>query len=81
MTVQLAKPPGDTAQKCDRVAVFLSVDSAEREVSLTSSNTVFQALSAAGMDTILVDLGKSNVHRIADFQVDFDCFSRFPKQR
>lgn len=70
MTIQLQKPAAGTAAKCGRVAVLMGGDSAERDVSLKSGNAVYQALLAAGVDAIAVDIQARAFHQLAELQVD-----------
>jgi D-alanine-D-alanine ligase len=68
--MNLLKPSVDVAAKCGKVAVLMGGDSAEREVSLNSGNAVYQALQAAGVDAIEVDLKARSFHQLADLKVD-----------
>jgi D-alanine-D-alanine ligase len=68
MNVALQKPAADAAAKCGRVAVLMGGDSAEREVSLNSGNAVHQALLAAGVDAIQVDLQARAFHQLAELE-------------
>ena len=64
MTLQLAKPAADTAARCGRVAVLMGGNSAEREVSLKSGKAVHQALLAAGVDAMPLDLNGDDLEII-----------------
>jgi D-alanine-D-alanine ligase len=66
----LQKPAADSAAKCGRVAVLMGGDSAEREVSLKSGNAVYQALLAAGVDAVPVDLQDNYFHHLCELDVD-----------
>ncbi|MCP4331031.1 MAG: D-alanine--D-alanine ligase [Gammaproteobacteria bacterium] len=70
MTLQLARPDADAAARCGRVAVLMGGTSAEREVSLKSGQAVHQALLAAGVDAIPLDLNRDALHQLADLEVD-----------
>ena len=70
MSLLLQKPAADVAAKCGRVAVLMGGDSAEREVSLNSGNAVYQALLAAGVDAIPVDLQGRAFHQLGELKVD-----------
>jgi D-alanine-D-alanine ligase len=70
MTLQLPKPGADTAARCGRVAVLMGGNSSEREVSLKSGNAVLQALLAAGVDAIPLDLNGHDFHQLTELEVD-----------
>ncbi len=70
MSAGLGKPAADSAARCGRVAVLMGGDSAEREVSLNSGNAVYQALLAAGVDAIVVDLQARAFHQLVELEVD-----------
>ncbi len=70
MSIQLEKPAADTVSRCGKVAVLMGGDSAEREVSLKSGNAVHQALLAAGVDAIAIDLKQHIFHQLAELRVD-----------
>ena len=70
MIRQLQKPAADTAALCGRVAVLMGGDSAEREVSLKSGDAVYQALLAAGVDAVPVDLQDHIFHHLCELKVD-----------
>ncbi len=70
MSIVLQKPSPETAAKCGKVAVLMGGQSAEREVSLKSGDAVYQALLAAGVDAIPVDLQAHAFHQLADLKVD-----------
>ncbi len=70
MSIVLQKAAADAAAKCGQVAVLMGGDSAEREVSLKSGNAVYQALLAAGVDAIPVDLQARAFHQLAELEVD-----------
>jgi len=70
MIEQLARPAAGTAQRCGRVAVLMGGESAEREVSLKSGHAVHQALLAAGVDAIAVDLHGHIFHQLTELRVD-----------
>jgi len=70
MNLQLARLADGTAQRCGRVAVLMGGESAEREVSLKSGHAVHQALLAAGVDTIAVDLHGHMFHQLTELRVD-----------
>ncbi len=70
MSIVLQKAAAGAAAKCGRVAVLMGGDSAEREVSLNSGNAVYQALLAAGVDAIPVDLQARAFHQLAELEVD-----------
>ena len=70
MTIQLAKPDPSFVSRFGRVAVLMGGESAEREVSLKSGRAVHQALLAAGVDAVAVDLQGHVFHRITELQVD-----------
>jgi len=66
----LSKPAPDSVTKCGRVAVLMGGQSAEREVSLNSGNAVYEALLAAGVDAVPVDLQAHAFHQLADLKAD-----------
>ena len=70
MTLQLAKPAAGTAARCGRVAVLMGGNSAEREVSLKSGKAVHQALLAAGVDAIPIDLNGDDLQQLSELDVD-----------
>ena len=70
MTLQLAKPAAGTAVRCGRVAVLMGGNSAEREVSLKSGKAVHQALLAAGVDAIPLDLNGDDLQQLSELDVD-----------
>lgn len=70
MNMMLSKPAPDSAAKCGRVAVLMGGQSAEREVSLKSGNAVYEALLAAGVDAVPVDLQAHAFHQLAELKVD-----------
>ena len=70
MTLQLAKPAAGTAARCGRVAVLMGGNSAEREVSLKSGKAVHQALLAAGVDAIPLDLNGDDLQQLSELDVD-----------
>ncbi len=70
MKIGLSKPAPDSAEKCGKVAVLMGGQSAEREVSLKSGNAVYEALLAAGVDAVPVDLQAHAFHQLADLKVD-----------
>lgn len=70
MSIMLQKPSPDSASKCGKVAVLMGGQSAERDVSLNSGNAVYQALLAAGVDAVAVDLKAHAFHQLADLKVD-----------
>ena len=70
MSIRLEKPAADTVSRCGKVAVLMGGDSAEREVSLNSGNAVYQALLAAGVDAVAIDLKGANFHQLAELEAD-----------
>lgn len=70
MNMVLSKPAPDSVTKCGRVAVLMGGQSAEREVSLNSGNAVYEALLAAGVDAVPVDLQAHAFHQLADLKAD-----------
>jgi D-alanine-D-alanine ligase len=70
MTAQLRKPMPGSALQCGRVAVLMGGESAEREVSLKSGQAVYQALLAAGVDALPVDLQGHIFHQLTELKVD-----------
>lgn len=60
----------ELAKKLGKVAVLLGGNSAEREVSLKSGGAVLDALQAAGVDAIAVDIKGNPLHCIE--AVEFD---------
>ncbi len=70
MSIVLQKPSPETAAKCGKVAVLMGGQSAEREVSLKGGDAVYQALLAAGVDAIPVDIQAHAFHQLADLKVD-----------
>ncbi|MCP4767824.1 MAG: D-alanine--D-alanine ligase [Gammaproteobacteria bacterium] len=70
MTLQIAKPDADAATRCGRVAVLMGGTSAEREVSLKSGKAVHQALLAAGVDALPLDLNGDTLQQLAELEVD-----------
>jgi D-alanine-D-alanine ligase len=67
---QLARPDATAAARCGRVAVLMGGSSAEREISLKSGRAVHQALLAAGVDAVSIDLRKHAFHQLAELDVD-----------
>ena len=70
MIPQLKKPLPGSAQQCGKVAVLMGGESAEREVSLKSGAAVYQALLAAGVDAMTVDLQGHVFHQLTELKVD-----------
>lgn len=70
MSISLTRPLADSAKNCGKVAVLMGGDSAEREVSLKSGHAVYQALLAAGVDAIPVDLKQRAFYQLAELKVD-----------
>jgi len=70
MTLQLVKPDAAAAARCGRVAVLMGGNSAEREVSLNSGKAVHQALLAAGVDAIPLDLNEHAFQQLSELEVD-----------
>lgn len=66
----LSRPAPDSAVKCGKVAVLMGGQSAEREVSLMSGNAVYEALLAAGVDAVAVDLQAHAFRQLADLKAD-----------
>ncbi len=64
------QPTSGIAKQAGRVAVLMGGVSAEREVSLNSGNAVHQALLAAGVDAIAVDLQQDPVRQLLELDVD-----------
>ena len=67
MTLQ---PSSTIASQAGRVAVLMGGVSAEREVSLNSGNAVHQALLAAGVNAIAVDVQQDPVRQLLELDVD-----------
>lgn len=59
-----------TAEKLGRVGVLFGGTSAEREISLKSGAAVHQALKAAGVNAIALDLGSDAVEQICSAKLD-----------
>lgn len=67
MTLQ---PSSDIAKRLGRVAVLMGGVSAEREVSLNSGNAVHQALLAAGVDAVAIDVQQDPVRQLLELETD-----------
>ncbi len=64
------QPSSDIAKQAGRVAVLMGGVSAEREVSLNSGNAVHQALLAAGVDAVAVDVQQDPVRQLLELNAD-----------
>ena len=67
---QQLMPAVNAAEQCGKVAVLMGGNSAEREVSLMSGQTVIDGLLEAGVDAIAIDTNDYSLHQLADLKVD-----------